>query len=82
MPPVKMKLVAFAVDDRYYVISCTNSAELFDEYVDMFDNAINSFVIEYPAPVTPTPEEGVPGFEAVFAIAGLLAVAYLLRRRG
>ena len=30
---------------------------------------------------TPTPEEGVPGFEAVFAIAGLLAVAYLLRRR-
>ena len=33
-----------------------------------------------PTP-TPTPEEGVPGFEAVFAIAGLLAVAYLLRRR-
>ena len=25
---------------------------------------------------------GVPGFEAIFAIAGLLAVAYLLRRRG
>jgi len=33
-----------------------------------------------PSP-TPTPEEGVPGFEAIFAIAGLLAVAYLLRRR-
>jgi len=33
-----------------------------------------------PSP-TPTPEEGVPGFEAVFAIAGLLTVAYLLRRR-
>jgi len=94
MPPVKMKLVAFAVADRYYLISCTTSAELFDEYVDMFDNAINSFVIEYPAPVTPTPspspspspsptpEEGVPGFGAVFAIAGLLAVAYLLRRKG
>ena len=32
--------------------------------------------------LTPTPKEnGVPGFEAVFAIAGLLAVAYLLRRR-
>jgi len=29
-----------------------------------------------------TPEEnGVPGFEAAFAIAGLLAVAYLVRRR-
>jgi PGF-CTERM protein len=27
------------------------------------------------------PEVGVPGFEAVFAIAGLLAVAYLLRRK-
>jgi branched-chain amino acid transport system substrate-binding protein len=35
-----------------------------------------------PAPMeapTPTPEE--PGFEAVFAIAGLLAVAYLVRRK-
>jgi len=31
----------------------------------------------------PTPEEkGVLGFEAVFAFAGLFAVAYLLRRRG
>lgn len=43
-----------------------------------------------PTPITltptateiPTPEEkGVQGFEAVFAIAGLLAVVYLLRRR-
>jgi len=31
--------------------------------------------------VTSTPEEGIPGFEAVFAITGLFAVAYLLRRR-
>nr|QNO49390.1 hypothetical protein ICHGDBFH_00045 [Methanosarcinales archaeon ANME-2c ERB4] len=30
---------------------------------------------------TSTHEEGVPCFEAVFAITGLLAVAYLLRRR-
>ena len=28
---------------------------------------------------SPTPEEGVPGFEAIFAITGLLVVAYLLR---
>lgn len=28
-----------------------------------------------------TPKKGVPGFEYVFAIAGLLAVAYILRRR-
>jgi len=34
-----------------------------------------------PSP-TPTPEEkGIAGFEAVFAITGLLAVAYLLKRR-
>ena len=33
---------------------------------------------ETPTP-TPTPKQ--PGFEAIFAIAGLLAVAYLLRRR-
>ncbi len=31
-----------------------------------------------PTPATPTPEE--PGFEAVFAIAGLLAIAYLVLR--
>lgn len=49
-----------------------------------------------PLPVTPTPapsptatamdipileEKGIPGFEVLFAIMGLLAVAYLLRRR-
>ncbi|HDS46304.1 MAG TPA: DUF3344 domain-containing protein, partial [Methanomicrobia archaeon] len=32
-----------------------------------------------PAPATPAPEE--PGFEAVFAIGGLLALAYLTRRK-
>ena len=30
---------------------------------------------------TPTKKPGVPGFEAVFAIAGLLAVAYLVLRQ-
>ncbi|RJS72972.1 PGF-CTERM sorting domain-containing protein, partial [Methanophagales archaeon] len=35
-----------------------------------------------PEVSVPTGEEkGIPGFEAVFAVAGLLAVAYLLRRR-
>lgn len=33
-----------------------------------------------PTPVTPSQPPAIPGFEAVFAIAGLLAVAYLLRR--
>ena len=34
-----------------------------------------------PTP-TPTPPTPIPGFEAIFAIAGLIGVAYLLRRRG
>ena len=33
------------------------------------------------APTTTPKKEEVPGFEAVFAIAGLLAVAYLVQRR-
>ena len=37
---------------------------------------------EVPTPTpTPMPTPTPPGFEAVFAIAGLLAVAYLLKRR-
>lgn len=84
-----LRVVTFTVDDRYYQISCITSKDLFDEYAATFDNAINSFVIEYPEPVTPmpspsvtpTPKEGVPGFEAVFAIAGLLAVVYIWRTR-
>jgi PGF-CTERM protein len=81
MPIVKQRVVYFFVDEMWYTISCSTAVELFDEYAAKFDTSINSFVIEYPAPVTPTPtpEEGVPGFEAVFAIAGLLAVAYLVR---
>jgi len=36
-----------------------------------------------PAPMpVPEPEKpGIPGFEAIFTVAGLLAVAYLMRRR-
>jgi len=35
---------------------------------------------ECPLP-TPTPSRGIPGFEAIIAIAALLAVAYLVGRR-
>ena len=35
-------------------------------------------VVTTPPPTTTTPS---PGFEAIFAIAGLIAIAYLLRRR-
>ena len=38
--------------------------------------------IPFEATPAPTPTPQMPGFTAVFAIAGLLAVAYLLRRRG
>ena len=38
----------------------------------------NSLIVE----VLPPLEGGIPGFEAVFAISGLLGVAYLIRRRG
>ena len=35
-----------------------------------------------PTPTaTPTPKSWIPGYEAVFAIARLLAVAYLVLRR-
>ena len=33
-----------------------------------------------PTP-TPTPKQGVPGFEAIFAIAVMLAIVYILRRK-
>jgi PGF-CTERM protein/uncharacterized repeat protein (TIGR01451 family) len=36
---------------------------------------------EDPNPTVQEKKKGIPGFEAVFAIAGLLAVAYLVRRR-
>ena len=36
--------------------------------------------VEQPTNETPTAEPGTPGFEAIFAVAGLLAVAYLVRR--
>jgi len=42
----KMKIVAFVVGDRYYLISCFTLADLWGEYVATFDNAINSFVVE------------------------------------
>jgi PGF-CTERM protein len=36
---------------------------------------------EDPNPTVPEEKKKTPGFEAVFAIEGILAVAYLLRRR-
>ncbi len=84
---MKIREVAFAVEDRYYVITCTAPAKVYADYADAFETAINSFVIEYPTPVTPppaaeAPEKGIPGFETIFSFTGLVAVVYLVRRRG
>jgi len=46
IPGVKQKIVAFVVNDKYYLITCSTSANLFDEYTATFDNVINLFVIE------------------------------------
>jgi len=72
--PVKQKLVLFVANGRSYTIHCSTSEELYDKYKDTFDNIINSFGI----PTIPT---STPGFEVIFVIAGLLAMAYFLRRR-
>jgi len=84
-PEVKQKLAYFMRNTTAYIVSCTASPITYDEANEnYFEPMIHSF--EFIAGVTPTPipspsstpEEGVPGFEAVFAIIGLLAVAYLL----
>jgi len=46
MPIVKQKVVYFFVDEMCYIISCSTAVELFDEYANIFDASINSFVIE------------------------------------
>jgi hypothetical protein len=46
MPEIKMKLVVFPADDKYYVVSGNAPSELFDQYADAFDTSINSFAIE------------------------------------
>ena len=76
MPTVKQRIVAFEVDDKYYVISCSTAEDLYDKYADAFDTAINSFIVT----ISPTPTP-IPGFEVISAIVGLFAVAYLWRRR-
>lgn len=83
MPTVKSRWIEFTVDDLYYVVNVYAPEEEYDKYAETFETAINSFVIEYPAPVTPTPTPSpTPGFEAAFVIAGVLAVAYILKRMG
>lgn len=53
-------------------IRCTGDKEIGDDNVYTFDRTV---------PLSVSAAKGVPGFEAMFAIAGLLAVAYLMPRR-
>ncbi len=46
IPLAKERMVVFFVNDKYYLITCSTSVDLFDKYAATFDNAINSFVIE------------------------------------
>ena len=54
-----------------------------DTNTSMSDDNINESIIASPTVSDIVPEEknNPPGFEAVFAIAGLLAIAYLVVRQ-
>ena len=51
------------------------------EYVEgTFDAAIDvDSIVDFNS--KPTPKPAVPGFEAIFAIVGMLSIAYILQRR-
>ncbi|MDI6886057.1 MAG: transglycosylase SLT domain-containing protein [archaeon] len=63
---------------RRYVKEVIGGRELIDGQYRGYEFFLT---IRVPVGGVPAPEKGVPGFEAIFAIAGLFAVAYLLRRR-
>jgi len=79
---------AYGCDKWVYI-----NRNFFDKYVDSCEKAQTSIMayieavenyeaLHGPLPTPqPTPTPKPPGFEAVFAIAGLLAVAYLVLRR-
>ncbi len=58
----------------------TNQSELSD-ISNMLNNTLTSTNATTAAATTSRGAFGLPGFEAVYAVAGLLAVAYLVLRR-
>ncbi|GEM_PF-2761221 len=68
--PVKQKLVVLVSDGRYYMIQCSVSEELYDEYENTFDEIVSSFSLS----------NKTPGFELISVILGV-SVGYILRKR-
>ncbi len=44
--PVKMRQVIFLANGKTYILVCSTAEPLYDEYEEIFDHIINSFVIE------------------------------------
>ena len=44
--PVKMRQVIFIANGKTYILVCSTAEPLYDEYEEIFDHVINSFVIE------------------------------------
>lgn len=65
-------------DNSKYVDEVINGRDIIDGQRRGYEFFLT---IRVPVGGVPAPEKGIPGFEATFAIAGLLAVAYLLRRK-
>ncbi len=85
------KVYAFEHDGYAYIIQFRTWERDYESVnARYFEPIINSFRFTSPPEPTPTPptpeiprgkEEEIPGFEVIFAIAGLSAVAYIWRRR-
>ncbi len=44
--PVKMRQVIFIANGKSYMLVCSTAEPLYDEYEEIFDHVLNSFVIE------------------------------------
>ncbi|MDY6964590.1 MAG: DUF2606 family protein [Halobacteriota archaeon] len=75
-------------ESKYFIVEGMDDTKVFI-YVNHFSERVITVEGVASTPSTTTPETAVssetssdiPGFEAVFAIVGLLSVAYILRRR-
>jgi PGF-CTERM protein len=64
----------------YHLKQYERAIEDYNKAIELNPNGADAYYNRELARSKLKEQKGVPGFEAVFAIAGLLAVAYLLRR--